>query len=225
MKKKTDLNYVRKIAECFLDTDIIETQVPFVAHHPFTSSWTVYIKDDGFKLVDLHEAEHAAKWRNYYKEEIRNADLLEIFAMLNKPYILNFLKFVANSLSDEDLGLVLGSFWQSIEVISLDNSITGREIVKWFSRADKNALMNDNEREIFDSLPEQITIYRGVTSYNKKKKKAFSWTTNKEIALWFANRFSTGTGEVWTMTVPKDRIVENANGYTQTRPWAIYIYV
>ena len=60
---------------------------------------------------------------------------------------------------------------------------------------------------VYESLPEEVTVYRGVTSYNRKKEKALSWTLDYEKAVWFANRFSTGTGEVWTMTVPKKRIL------------------
>lgn len=210
MKNETNLVYINAIANCLLDKDIEETQVSFIASHPFTNTWTTCLMDDkanSYELVDLHNQEHAAKWRKYVRKEIGKTNLLGVFTMLNKPYRLNFLKLIADSLSNEDLGKILGHFWQTTEVISLDNSITGKDIISWFNRADKKTLMTDKERKIFDSLPEQITVYRGVTDYNKRKKKAFSWTIDKKVALWFANRFNTGTGEVWTMIVPKERVL------------------
>lgn len=204
-KIETDLEKIKEMAIAFLMVEIEPTKIDFIASHPFTSSWFSYI--DGEGIVDLHDNEVADRWRKEIKKTIQKLDLKGIFFLLNKPYILNFLKFTEKYLSDEDLGTILSIFWQTIEQISLDNSISGTHIVKIFKRASKETLMNEDERKIFNSLPEQVTVYRGVTSYNKNKKKAFSWTTDKEIAEWFANRYNTGTGEVWTLTVPKERIL------------------
>lgn len=205
-KSETCLDRIREMAMAFLFLDIKPTKVDFIASHPFTSSWfTAFPTENG--IVNLRDTENADKWREKVKSNIETATVKEIFFMLNKPYILSFLKFTERYLSDDDLGMILGIFWQSIEQISLDNSLSGKEIVKMFKRANKETMMDEDERKIFDSLPEQVTVYRGVTSYNKRQTKAFSWTTDKQIAEWFANRFNTGTGEVWTLTVPKERIL------------------
>lgn len=209
---ETRLEQVKETARMFLYVDIAETKVPFIASHPFTNTWTVMLQDNKAvhtleNLVDLHDEEAADRWRKEMEREIKKATILRLFSLLNPPYILNFLKFAAKDMSKEDLGEVLRGFWQSIEQISLDKSVTGREIVSWFKRADKDTLMDEEDFQFFNDLPEMVTVYRGVTSYNRKKKKAFSWSVDREIAEWFANRFSTGTGEVWTMTVPKERIL------------------
>lgn len=205
---KTDLNKIKTLAKAFLYVDIAETKVPFIASHPFTNSWYVVIDNSKpFNMVDLHDESNAEQWRKQVSGFIDKCDLMELFFLFNIPYILNFLKFAAKYLSDEDLGRVLGDLWQSIEQISLDDSVTGRQIVSWFRRADKKTLMNDEEREVIAALPDMVTIYRGVTSHNRRKKKAFSWSVDPKIAEWFAGRFSTGTGEVWKRTVPKERIL------------------
>ena len=225
--KETDLKSIRKIAKMFLYTDILETDVPFVAAHPFTPYWfgiipkvatnhfaincsIMFSPENG--IADLRNATDAAKWRKGMEKIIEQRDLLGIFFLLNKPYILNFLKHTEPYMSNEDLGKVLTEFWQFIEQISLDKSVSGRKIVSWFSRIDKNAFMNEEEKAFFDTIPDMVTVYRGVTSYNKRKKKALSWSTKRSVAEWFANRFSTGTGEVWTITVPKERILYYFNG-------------
>lgn len=217
-RKETDLRKVRSIAIGFLGVDIAETKISFIANHPFTNTWQVCLPKEGVRggeMVDLHDEENVERWRNFLQEQIENANLVEVFMMLNRPYILNFLKFVESYLTDEDLGVVLGSFWTLIEQISLDDSVTGKDLTKWFKRATKDKLMDGDELKKFYSFPEMITVYRGVTSHNKKKKKAFSWTTDKNIAVWFANRFNTGTGEVWTMNVPKERILCTFGGKEQ----------
>lgn len=47
-----------------------------------------------------------------------------------------------------------------------------------------------------------INIYRGVGSKSSKGSKAISWTTDKEIAKWFANRFN----RVWKVISGKIHI-------------------
>lgn len=204
--KETNMDKVKNIATVFLYVDIAETRVPFVASHPFTNTWHS-MNPQTKELIDLHNEVDASAWREGVKEEIGKSDLLHLFMLMNPPYILNFLAFVEDYLSDADLGYVLGNFWTQIEQISLDDSVTGKQIVEWFTRADKKFLMDEEERKHYEELPDMVTIYRGVTDYNKSRKKAFSWTTERKVAEWFAGRYNTGGGEVWKLIVPKERIL------------------
>lgn len=211
MIKETNMDEVKSLATVFLYVDIKETRVPFVASHPFTNTWHC-MNPQTKELIDLHNEDDASAWREGVKEHIWKSDLLHLFMLMNPPYILNFLAFVEDYLSDADLGYVLGNFWTQIEQISLDDSVTGKQIVEWFTRADKKFLMDEAERKCYEELPDMVTIYRGVTDYNKSRKKAFSWSTERKVAEWFAGRFQTGTGELWTLTVPKERILCSFEG-------------
>ncbi len=204
-----EISKIREMAKLFADIPIYDTRVGGVASHPFTNTWItgIYDKDRKLTFVDLRKEDEQAKWREQIKATIEESDLRGICLMLNKPYILTFISYIESVLSDEELGMILGTFWTAIENITGDSNVNGMEIVKWFKRADKKSLMNEEELLVYESLPEEVTVYRGVTSYNRKKEKALSWTLDYEKAVWFANRFSTGTGEVWTMTVPKKRIL------------------
>lgn len=205
MERETNLEKIREMAKLFLDVAIKETRVPFVATHPFTSTWVTMLPPG--ELVDLHDQGAAQRWRAYVEKNIRGAGIVALFAMLNRPYILTFLSYIEKYLSADDMGTILGHFWQTIEQISLDANVTGEQLVRMFKGASKNTLMDEEELRIYEALPEEITVYRGVTSHNRRRKRAFSWTTDRNVAEWFANRFDTGTGEVWTLTVPKDRIL------------------
>lgn len=204
-----EISKIREMAKFFADIPIYDTRVGGVASHPFTNTWItgIYDKDRKLTFVDLRKEDEQAKWREQIKATIEESDLRGICLMLNKPYILTFISYIESMLSDEELGMILGTFWTAIENITGDSNVNGMEIVKWFKRADKKSLMNEEELLVYESLPEEVTVYRGVTSYNRKKEKALSWTLDYEKAVWFANRFSTGTGEAWTMTVPKKRIL------------------
>lgn len=204
-----EIEKIRDMAKCFVDIPICDTRIGGVASHPFTNTWITGIYDNDGKLIfaDLRKEDEQEKWRGQIKATIEETDLKGICLMLNKPYILTFISYIESMLSDEELGMILGTFWTAIENITGDCNVTGGEIVEWFKRADKKSLMTEEELLVYETLPEEVTVYRGVTSYNRKKEKALSWTLDYEKAVWFANRFDTGTGEVWTMTVPKKRIL------------------
>lgn len=205
MNKETNLDRIREWAKAILYIDIKETGTPFIASHPFTSSW--FTMGENGKVMDLHDPEALQKWREELKQQIDEADLIQLFLHLNSPYILTFLKNTWMHMSADDLGTILNNFWRMQENISGDKNITATEIVTMFKTANKETLMDEEERERYAALPDMITVYRGVTDHNKGKKEAFSWTTDKKIAEWFANRFDTGTGEIWMLTVPKKRVL------------------
>lgn len=50
-----------------------------------------------------------------------------------------------------------------------------------------------------------LTIYRGEGTRSRPIKEAFSWTLDKEIAIWFAKRF--GQGKVYQATTNYESIV------------------
>ena len=204
--KNTNLARVKDIAKAFLYTDIKSTKIEFVASHPFTNTWHTFLPNE-IGVVDLHDEVCAYKWRKSLEGFIEQGDLLGIFSLMNKAYLLTFLKHTFDYISDLDLGRILSRYWQSIEQISSDNNVKSNDIRKFFKTANKYTLMNEEELKAFERLDSYVEVYRGVTSYNRKRKNAFSWTTDKETAQWFANRFGTGTGEVWTITVPKKRIL------------------
>lgn len=207
-ENEMEINKIREIAKNFVDMPIHDTGVDEVASHPFANTWEVDIDDKNGRInsIDLRKEENQKKWRKQIKATIDESNLMRICFMMNPPYILTFISCIESLLFDEELGLILGLYWPMIEDITGDKNVRGNEIIKWFKRADKKILMVEEERRVYESLPEEVTIYRGVTSYNQKKKKALSWSLSHETAVWFANRFATGTGEVWKMTVPKKRI-------------------
>ena len=61
-------------------------------------------------------------------------------------------------------------------------------MIDFFIKADKQYLMNEEDLKVFDSLSNQVTIYRGVR--DKAGMYELSWTLSLEKARWFANRFS-----------------------------------
>lgn len=55
---------------------------------------------------------------------------------------------------------------------------------------------------------EEIEIWRGVGANSADENNAFSWTTSKKTAKYFADRFSKGTGKLLSKTVNKKEILD-----------------
>ena len=51
-------------------------------------------------------------------------------------------------------------------------------------RDEPQLMMNEDERETLESMPDKLTVYRGGMD-----DKGFSWTLNKDTAKWFAKRW------------------------------------
>ena len=71
-----------------------------------------------------------------------------------------------------------------------DVNVPLKEMVKHFKYCDKSHLMTADELDVYNSMPDEFDVYRGVSI--GRVKEGFSWTRDKEKALWFANRFGKG---------------------------------
>ena len=75
------------------------------------------------------------------------------------------------------------------EAPNLDPNFKQKELLDLFRDSKQEEMMTEDEIETLRSLPETVSVYRGVTSYNAGKVKALSWTLDQKVAQWFANRF------------------------------------
>lgn len=210
MLKRTDLEGVKGVARLLLMTEIHKTEFsPVVVQHPFTANGIVGISIDGkVRLLDITENEEdLIVWRNF---KLRCIDTAEnafcIYMMMNAAYALTFLKYAKRYLSQKDLSSVLASAWTEAENPNCDMNLKQSELISMFRQADPKILMTQSERKRLKSLPETVTVYRGVTSYNAKNIRALSWTLDKEKAEWFAHRYGE-EGTVYEARIDKSRII------------------
>lgn len=75
----------------------------------------------------------------------------------------------------------------------------------------RDMLMDVNEQNIYYKLPHNVTIYRGCSAAEiKNEKYRYSWTLDKEVADFFANKRKTELGiptQVVKMIVCKSKII------------------
>ncbi|WP_448145391.1 hypothetical protein [Pseudomonas silesiensis] len=101
----------------------------------------------------------------------------------------------------EDYGMrLLGEEWSRFKHMADYNSLLARCL----QGRDTTDMMSRHERRALNQLPGTLTIYRGC---GPKGKHGLSWTLSKEVAHWFANRFSYDEpGLLITARVRKNRV-------------------
>lgn len=206
----TNMEKIKSTAKFLLSLEITKTTCwPMIAQHPFTNSGTYYWQDENgdYQNGTLEEGTVAYdKWKAQYMSLIDRAETVyEISFILNKPWRLFFIKLIQPYLSTEDFTILLKGAFMESEQPNMDPNVSTTELKNYFKKCDKDALMEEDELEVYNSLPDTVTVYRGVTSYNNKKLKVLSWTTNPEVAKWFANRYQQ-KGQVYTATISKKHI-------------------
>lgn len=180
MLETTDIQSVKTVAKWLLWTDVQKTPYsPIIVQHPFTSSGLTVI-GSASEIIDITQSkQNLQRWREFMGKKIDRADgLMAVYIMLNKTYVLTFLKFAKQYLSKKDMSEILADAWTRSETPNMDANVTKQELVEIFEQSDKAALMTAEERKRLSELDKNITVYRGVTSYNAKNVKALSWTTD-----------------------------------------------
>lgn len=150
------------------------------------------------------------KWINqslHYKkkrlEELEaEGDLSSILVLYERPYRLDALFKYASKMSDSEYWRALGWIWTDTENFYENSKDWAKAVTA--DRPGREFMMDEDDRELYNSLPDAITIYRGQT---KDHPVGMSWTTKKEIAVWFARRFYNKNGVVITAKVRKKDVI------------------
>ena len=219
MKKNTDLTAIKHLAHSLLMTGVVPTEFsPVIVQHPFTSSGLVGLSTKGnISMIDITASEeNLHKWQNYVANEIDKAEsITDIYRMINKPYVMTFVKFAKDDLSKDDFSELLADAWIRSENPNSDANLSSRELVSMFRSADKHLLMDESEINQLYNMDDIVTVYRGVTPVHEKNVKALSWTLDYETACWFANRFGQ-EGTVYEATIAKEHILALFNSRNES---------
>lgn len=215
MRKTTDLDKVKKMAIAFLNMEVEETEFsPLVVIHPILENGVVNIKRNGKNdMANVLEDKEALQLfiKQCSKRIMNCSTAYNVYSIIRKSYKLTFFKYIHNFLSEEDFGMLFADAWVISENPNQDVNVSLKECVKYFKTTDKKFLMDEKELSIFDSLPEELTVYRGVAI--GRNPKGLSYTLSKDKAEWFANRFSEvkGSGTVIEKHIKKEHVLAYFN--------------
>ncbi len=200
----TKLDSIKNTAKAFVYMEP-EYRDYGIVSHPFLENRYQSIMINGSReLVDLAEGDNLNKWRDEFTKKIDNAkDAHSVFSMTSKPYLAGLFKWVESDLSESDYAEILGMIWTRVEFPNQDVNVSPSEFKDYFKKANKKSLMQEEEYEEYEKLPETITVYRGLQK--GATERALSWTLDKKVAEWFANRFDYN-GEVIEGTIDKNYV-------------------
>ena len=219
MLKNTNLEEVKEVFKNLLYAVPIEPQIAAICCHPFTESSIVpkisITNDNIFKIEDsywdLKKAEDYNEWTKYICKNIDEfKDMYHLFYYINKPYRLVAYKYSKDYLSLEDFSGILEFCWTTAENPNDDINVSIKELIGYFRKADKHTIMNEDEYKIWEELPDEFIVYRGISNHHNPK--GLSWTRNKNVAEWFMNRWSNPDNYLLQATVKKEDCLCYFNG-------------
>lgn len=184
--KQTNMEQIQKLAIAMLYIEPKPIMNGLFLRHPFFES-AYFIGPDKNSINILEDEEGKNYVFEQYIERIKRSNTYTGLAgFISKPYRLTFYEHTKCYASKEDAGECLRYVWQSSEGVNAGDAIHLSAIRKWFKELPKENLMESDELEVYNGLPEEVIIYRGVGD-KKQKIKALSWTLSKEVAEFFAN--------------------------------------
>lgn len=207
---KTDLQRVKTLTKALLHMEPEMTEFsPMIVHHPFTNSSVVGLRDEQGDLRIgniLESTEDKMQWQKQMEKIIDGtSNVLCLYHLIEKPYVLGFLKYAAPYLAKEEFSTILADAWIRSEQPNHDPNLPQSRLLAMFRAADPAILMDDEERKLLDTLEDTVTVYRGVHSAKSNGVNAMSWTLDKDTADWFAGRYGR-QGFVYEAKINKEHI-------------------
>jgi hypothetical protein len=141
------------------------------------------------------------------KDALANNKYSSYIFLHERPYRLDAFTLIQSKLSDTQYWSLLSDIWTDTE-----NQWQG--LNKWkqllsSNRPSRHYLMNEEEFNLLQSLPDEVTVYRGCQA--GINENGLSWSLNKKKAEFFANRFGK-EGIILERKIPKSNIIAFLNG-------------
>ena len=208
-----NLKEIKNIAVDWLRSPAVpcdaDVSLPGMIQHPFFDF--VFLCDEKGPFDMRKEPERLETVLKARERKInQQKTVCGILALMRKAYRIYFLKEIYElEIADEKTcGNALGEIWAMLENNDSTDEETKSLMLTWLLNADKNVIMNKDDLLVYNSLPDKITIYRGIQP--NESAKGFSWSLSVDTAAWFAQRFEP-KGGVYSLTVNKKHVIAYIN--------------
>jgi len=198
----TDFKAIKEIAILLIYTkpELIEDSCFCI--HPYISHSVIILPDANEPFNIFQDIEKYHLWQEMFAEDIKQRkNAYSIACLIRTYYKPTFFESIKEYLSEKDFAEILVDFWAAYGITNASKT----KFLLWFREANRSYLMNKGEQKTYNALPDKVTIYRGVS--DPKYKYGFSWTIDKRIALWFANRYEEKGACVYECIVDKKDII------------------
>lgn len=216
--KKTDLNACKELAIAFLNFEpkLEDSFIPLFVVHPYIDSAIISYKDNNgkFEMINIfEEPDKFEQAKSRITNLIQAGDINTILSLMLNKYHLAYLKYAKPYLSKRDFEKYLAYAWVMSENPNQDINVSINELIQWFKDANRKNLMEKEELEYYNALPEIVNIYRGI-AVGRAEQNGLSWTCNYETAKWFSKRFDNNNdrGYIIKGEIAKEDIFAYFNG-------------
>lgn len=180
----------------------------------YLPSWLDYIELYSEEKITAKEAIIGID--NWLYEAIKKLDLINwemIIDSLGRNHIFHLVENLNHLMSDEDYWMITGRCYTNSDFAFEDSGYIESFLLA--ERSKREFLMNEEERIFFNSLPKNVTIYRGCSMQEINSGKfRFSWTLNKDVADFFAHKYSRNSlikSKIVQKTVSKSKLIAYFN--------------
>lgn len=199
---KTNLSMVKDKAIRLLYVEPKAVEGFNVCLHPYIDSCVINSIDTNKPFNIFQDTVEYHRWQEQFKEDIiHRKNVYSIFSLIRPAYRMAFFNNINQYLSKKDFSEMLALCWSAHDGAEIPES--GLET--WFKKADKSYLMSKREQKVFSELPDQVIVYRGVSS--PEYKYGFSWTLDKKVAFWYADNCEDKSSCVYECIVDKKDIL------------------
>lgn len=132
----------------------------------------------------------------------RYSQILDMLVLIDRNHRLHYLADLSgDTFSKKEYANLLRNCWSNTE---FPHRMRNGTLIRMFEQAERKYLMTPAERRALDDMPEEITIFRGLQD-DRARRKALSWTTSYQVALWFATRLQK-PGKILQATIDKPHV-------------------
>lgn len=186
-----------------LEPWVFDTSMGRMLKHPLVFQLGI----DAPTIVETVNEHYEAK-KQALKDAAKEGNWFRFVILHERPYRIEALEMVPRSAED---------YWTLVRDAWMDTEFPSQMMDNWIDildHPDAHQMMDDEERAVFDALPDLITVFRG---YEGEGEDGLSWTLSRERAEWFAARWQGIHGEpqVVERLVPKTRVVAYLNGRSE----------
>lgn len=145
------------------------------------------------------------------KNKIEN--WLTVSTLLGKHTITDLFFKIHDKVDDKDYWILMGYCYTN-GYLGFEEGFVLNKFFK-ANRSGREFMMNEDDRTFFNSLPDELTIYRGCSLTEiQSGKYRFSWTLNKNVANFFANEYFRNEGietDIIEIVVKKEMLLAYFN--------------
>ncbi len=156
-------------------------------------------------------AQSANRTLAHKREKLTEADKRKDFST---AIMLHERPFRLQAFLDRQWDMVDSDYWHNLSRVWIDSEFPYVNDRMWRTlwnspRPEKHWSMKANDHRMFDYLSRQpeLTVWRGAG--HSLARRGLSWTTDKDKAQWFADRFGDRGKDsyLWQLTIPGSKII------------------